>query len=176
MSRAWTDAQLTEAHKGARSVSALTKAMGLVVNGGNTATIMRHLNRLGLPVPRIVAKPANQCAKEYRRRYPEKVKAFNDVYRPANLDKFAQYARLRRALSAGAEGSFSLIEFKELCAYYGNQCLCCGKPDKLTADHIVPLTKGGSNYISNIQPLCSRCNSRKHAQTVDYRSTVCPAQ
>ena len=33
--------------------------------------------------------------------------------------------------------------------------------DKLTVDHIVPQKYGGSNSISNLQPMCQRCNSIK---------------
>lgn len=42
----------------------------------------------------------------------------------------------------------------------------------LTPDHVVPLSRGGTNYIDNIQPLCGPCNSQKHAKTIDFRSAA----
>jgi 5-methylcytosine-specific restriction endonuclease McrA len=67
-------------------------------------------------------------------------------------------------------GDFSLVEWLTLCAIYANRCLCCGAVGELTADHIIPLSIGGSNAIANIQPLCFSCNARKSAKTIDYRS------
>ncbi len=42
-------------------------------------------------------------------------------------------------------------------------CYLCGKPAD-TADHIVPVFKGGGNEMENLRPACRRCNSRTGAQ------------
>ncbi|NES98904.1 MAG: HNH endonuclease [Desertifilum sp. SIO1I2] len=46
------------------------------------------------------------------------------------------------------------------------QCQACGKTQletELNIDHIIPLARGGSNDISNLQTLCRTCNqSKKH--------------
>lgn len=77
--------------------------------------------------------------------------------------------RKRRARLLDAEGSYTESEWNELCAKYDYRCLCCGERKPLTADHVVPLACGGSNSIDNVQPLCDRCNKRKHTKTIDYR-------
>ncbi|WP_445955593.1 HNH endonuclease [Yeosuana sp.] len=48
-------------------------------------------------------------------------------------------------------------------------CLKCGSDNKLTIDHIVPISKGGSNDFSNLQILCEKCNSLKGSKVADYR-------
>lgn len=53
----------------------------------------------------------------------------------------------------------------------GHGCQSCGKTGKkakLQVDHIVPLAKGGSNDLSNLQALCARCNQRK-CDRIDLR-------
>jgi 5-methylcytosine-specific restriction endonuclease McrA len=40
-------------------------------------------------------------------------------------------------------------------------CLDCSKTTDLTADHIVPLSKGGLNVPSNYEVRCRSCNSRR---------------
>jgi len=72
-----------------------------------------------------------------------------------------------------AEGYHTYGEWELLKKQYGYRCANpeCKKIEpeiKLTQDHIIPLSKGGTNYIENIQPLCGYCNSKKNATTIKY--------
>lgn len=100
--------------------------------------------------------------KEYRKTHKNQFKVYPSSYRKAHRATYR--ARLRNA-----KGSFTKEQWESLCKKCLWRCLCCGKKKKLTADHVVPLSKGGSNYIHNIQPLCHSCNSKKHDKTIDYR-------
>jgi len=75
----------------------------------------------------------------------------------------------RRTQKTKAGGSFTVQEWVVLCEKYDYRCVCCHKKRKLTIDHIVPVSKGGTSNIENLQPLCRSCNSRKGTNTVDYR-------
>lgn len=40
-------------------------------------------------------------------------------------------------------------------------CVKCGTFKRLTVDHIYPVSKGGRDDRSNLQPMCLTCNIRK---------------
>jgi 5-methylcytosine-specific restriction endonuclease McrA len=116
-------------------------------------------------------------AKERRRqRYQEnRKKELERVaeYQQANPEKRAVYRNVRRARKHGNGGKFTAREWKQLKATYDYTCLRCRRREpqiKLTPDHVIPLEKGGSNSIKNIQPLCGTCNSSKGIKTTDYRT------
>lgn len=92
------------------------------------------------------------------------------AWRLANPGKTKAQKQLRRARVMGGGGSFTAQEWQDLCARYNHQCLRCKRTDvKLTADHVLPVSKGGSSNIDNIQPLCLSCNSGKKDRHIDYR-------
>ena len=43
-------------------------------------------------------------------------------------------------------------------------CQHCGTHRDLTVDHVVPVSKGGTDDLDNLQTLCGTCNSRKGAR------------
>jgi len=84
----------------------------------------------------------------------------------------------KRINESGSSHTFG--EWKLLKKQYGYICPCCGLQEPfnnqrikgLTEDHIIPLSKGGSDYIENIQPLCQSCNSKKHTKIIKYENKL----
>ena len=71
-------------------------------------------------------------------------------------------AHTRRARKAATGGRFSKAEWAAILAAYNHTCPGCGKTDvKLTVDHVLPVSRGGTSNADNLQPLCLSCNSRK---------------
>lgn len=87
------------------------------------------------------------------------------------------YNKIRDFHKRGALGSFTLDEWERLKAQYNWICPSCKKREpkvKLTKDHIIPISKGGSNNIENIQPLCGSCNSKKYTKIIKFEGGVSP--
>ena len=70
----------------------------------------------------------------------------------------------RRALIVKNGGSFTKDEVIEALQFFNYTCPYTGEPleDNYHLDHIIALTKGGTNYIWNIIPCNSYANTSKH--------------
>jgi 5-methylcytosine-specific restriction endonuclease McrA len=79
--------------------------------------------------------------------------------------------RQRRILKLQNSGSHTQEEWENLKNLSNLTCVCCKKREPeitLTVDHIVPVSRGGSDNIENLQPLCKSCNSKKHDKIIKY--------
>jgi 5-methylcytosine-specific restriction endonuclease McrA len=77
--------------------------------------------------------------------------------------------RARRLVESRAKGTHTVTQWNELKAEFGWRCVRCGCiPDGLCKDHIIPIYRGGSDGIDNIQPVCRPCNSSKGAEVSNW--------
>lgn len=141
---------------------------------------------------------ARQIKQNYKRRNPQKIKAYNHArylrikpdYNAARRQRYATQtrerevtlgkayretpkgqgvrrdaARNRRARKLAAEGKHTFGQELEQLARQKNKCYYCGKKlkdEKWHADHVVPLSRNGSDDIANIVIACPKCNQRKN--------------
>jgi 5-methylcytosine-specific restriction endonuclease McrA len=116
----------------------------------------------------------------YRRtsKYRTTTQQYNQAYGLTEHGKPARRvgAQRHRAKYLNVEGSYTTKEWLELKQLYGCCCLCCGRHESklktpLEQNHVIPLSKGGTNWITNIQPLCEDCNGMggKGTKIIDYR-------
>ena len=84
----------------------------------------------------------------------------------ANPESGRSAVRNRRALLRGAEGSHSRQDIFRIGREQDWKCAGCSIAidGSFQADHVEPLSRGGSNSVENIQLLCQPCNARKSAK------------
>ena len=119
-----------------------------------------------------------QWDREYRARYPDRVIAMQRRYYERNKEKILKYTtaygkahpwigvffcKQYRHRKRANGGRFSLQQWREVLSAFNNTCPGCGRNDvPMSQDHKIPICKGGTNTIDNIQPLCRPCNSSKY--------------
>lgn len=94
----------------------------------------------------------------YRELHPGALRAWH----ARNPNKNGHYIHARRIRKLGNGGAHTLKEWLALVEAHGGACVYCRRTGlKLTKDHKVPLSLGGSDDIENIAPACKSCNSAK---------------
>lgn len=69
----------------------------------------------------------------------------------------------REARKKAIGGSYTAQQIQDLLKRQKRKCYYCHKRlEKYHVEHVIPLSRGGSNDISNIVIACPTCNMRKH--------------
>ena len=92
-----------------------------------------------------------------------------------HLEENALRTRQRRAMQRGNGGNHTLEELDQLLAEQNGLCYLCNKPlyssfkDPIHVEHKIPVSRGGSNDISNIGLAHAGCNYEKGTLTdIEY--------
>lgn len=126
----------------------------------------RESNRKYRATPKGQEKHREEERKR-RANNPERVRALakitNDRYKTNNPEarkiSVSMSSHKRRAQKRINKVSHIRKEF--YVELYSSACVACGTHENITADHIIPLSRGGADSENNLQPLCGSCNSSK---------------
>jgi len=115
-------------------------------------------------------------AKAWQEANPEKVLEAKRKWRRNNAEKqrvaTARWAKnhpaevlvksgRHRAKKFSAKGRYTIDQLNARILYYGGLCAYCRVTPCEGIDHVIPLTRGGSNWPANLRPVCAPCNSSK---------------
>ena len=111
-----------------------------------------HYSREKTKNPAGLAEENRKGVREWRQKYPERAKASDQN---------------KRAKRMAATGSHTAADIENILAQQNHKCTAC-KADLRKAgyhvDHIVALSRGGTNWPENLQALCPTCNMEKYTK------------
>lgn len=121
-----------------------------------------------------------ECYRKNKEKYKERIKQNTARYledgrqskwaikwQKANPDKVAEIKHRRRTRKMhNGRNDLTAEQIRQIkstgICYYCNEQF-----DNLSIDHVVPLSKGGENTLSNVVAACIQCNKRKNAKLVE---------
>lgn len=107
---------------------------------------------------------------QQRRLYDRRYRLLNDdrlrqqkhAYYQRNRLAFRSWSQAYKARRRAAPGHHTEADVKQQYATQAGKCYWCDKPlGSFERDHVVPLTRGGTNWPENIVVACPTCNRSK---------------
>ncbi len=99
-------------------------------------------------------KRAGELRRRWRRENPDRARA-------ASL----KASKLRLMRIKQAPGNFTPELWQQRSQMLGSACWYCNEAKGVTIEHVIPLARGGTNFIANLRPTCKRCNDIKGPKT-----------
>ena len=110
-----------------------------------------------------------------RVRNKEKAREYTKRYIREHREEYIAHAHARRAKLRDLDGKYTKNDIENLMSLQKCSCVYCRSDisNKYQVDHIIPISKGGSNRPENIQLLCGACNRRKSSKMpVDFAQSL----
>jgi 5-methylcytosine-specific restriction endonuclease McrA len=107
--------------------------------------------------------------KQWALQNPELARARYGRYYKAHPEKGHLDRARRRARILQAPGFCTIEQWRGRVEYYGCRCFYCRReltwepkrPNTVTQEHLIPLSRNGSNWPANLVPACLDCNLKK---------------
>ncbi len=96
--------------------------------------------------------------------FRERARAASAAWYRLHPERWIVYKFQRRARKASASGHATLEQIRGRIAFFGWRCAYCRGPFE-HIDHVIALSRGGTNWPANLRPACSACNLSKHTKT-----------
>lgn len=115
------------------------------------------------------AEAGRERARKWREAHPEQVREQNRRWSTENPGRDRERQSKRRARQRDL--SSYVVTDKDLRRLLGAACAVTGCTNTdIQIDHIVPVARGGSHGVGNLQPLCSAHNQSKGARLwIEFR-------
>jgi len=109
--------------------------------------------------------------KKYYIENKDKIKTCCKNYYLENKEKWREQRLRRRGYGRVKKGIVDRLINENILKYGVITCEQCKEfcKNDYHIDHIIPVSRDGSNEYDNLQILCAHCNCSKHTDIVDYR-------
>lgn len=149
-SRAYTQAHPAENRARAKAWALANKAR---VRANRKRWVAAHREQL------------NGLNRKWRKNNAAKMREFIDVWKKKNPDKTRAQRFRDRSRREQARGFASAAQILERVHFYGDRCAYCDGAFE-HVDHVIPLSRGGTNWPANLRPACRSCNTSKGARSL----------